>query len=429
MCAQGGKGFVKVWRLIVCLLCLALSARASSLSITRTDQGLRMKAVDADLYDILARIQDLSGIRLDTASISNRTISASYRPMPVDELLARLGVNFVLYYERPEGNDDYKLAGGSLFEGIGEGMNSALLQRILEHIRNLHDDEIPFNALESMNALYQLGDEAIPVLEQTLSTGDYQAQQMSAQILSWLGDRYPASDRFLEVLIEGLKDDDFPGGYNHATGERLPYTHISNARTGLEYFRRHPDAVNRMEGRLAGALDSDDGQQRLIAASLLASAGKSYYTDRLVRVLAPHLADNSLSSDGAIAYEALIHLGTVARPALAATLEHADAQQTEYINRMFSTWDRGYRSTQPYYPPASMHDWVPENFPDRDGNYRIPKVVEDDAPFRYTVGPGDTYESIARAFLIPVDSVRIENGVRDPAEVPEPGTSIIVPWE
>ncbi|MBU0677567.1 MAG: LysM peptidoglycan-binding domain-containing protein [Verrucomicrobia bacterium] len=425
----------RVYTLLLCGL-LTLTAIADEevtpgyCDITTSLGLLSIETFQAPLASILSKINRVHPAEIQVNAVSNRLVTVRYLNQTVDELLSRLGVNYVLFYEQSEEDGEYELSKGRVFQDDAEGVTE-YLREVISHIRNLHDDDIPFNALTSMNALYEMGDECIPQLEKALWNTDYQARQCSAEILSWLGSKYEPSHRFLDILIEGMKDDQFPGGYDYFTDKYEPYTSISNARRGYQYFLSHPELIARAEPLLRRHLYSDDGQLRFLTALLLAELPDTSNPQGIAEALAPHLQDNNLGGDAGLAVHALARLGDAVRPVLYRAQDGDDEQAASLATHILAHFDgktdiplQGVVTSvyDPVLtrPPLDFEGWVPPHFPDLTGQYgapeeeavKIPLVVDtteqtsqEPDVFVYTVSEGETLDVIARNFAVLKDDL------------------------
>ena len=93
--------------------------------------------------------------------------------------------------------------------------------KIQELIRDLKDDDIPYNAWHAMNELSsRLPDDsgAVNALIGALNSGDQQQRQAAAYLLApWASQLDLSSDRrFLQVMVEALRDDDLSSNCKRA---------------------------------------------------------------------------------------------------------------------------------------------------------------------------------------------------------------------
>jgi hypothetical protein len=249
-------------------------------------------------------------------------------------------------------------------------------------INDLRDDNVRWNGEQALWDLIALGTGAIPALEYTLSSDDYQSQQFAAEALASLRDTYEPSDRFLEVLVEGLADDEYPmdSSPSAATNDYTPFTCVFNARTGYEFLTQNSEYVDRAEPFLSRALYSDDAQQRFLVALIYAEAGYTHHIERVAQILIPHLEDNYISSDAGCAAYALHAMGPGVRPYLEPFTHSEDEQQAglarlilyhlDHLDEMgpvkmlpddFSMGE--YDDPVISWPGITFWGWMPDNFP------------------------------------------------------------------
>lgn len=415
------------------LLSTPLSAQpaAGEFKLHSDGELFDLEANEASLRAILDAVEGEVGVRLAIYSERDKKISARHGGLTFDQLLTRLGVSYALMYEQQR-DGAIQLADAMVFDVAAPMVPTEALQAITRQIRNLADDNIRHNAEKSWHTLLQIGPSAVPALEQTLAGGDYQARQLAAQVLVFMQDPYAPSVRFLEVLVEGLRDDMYPYG-QHADGDYY-YTGLSNARNAAEYFAEHPEMVPNVESLFVRALDSEDGQERFLSAVALAGAGRITHARKLVQVLAPHLRDNNLSSDARLAEYALLSLGPSARRYLEPYLDSDDEQQIAFARRVRNGASGIWQPEAKHYMRSASFNlagWSPEFFPDRDGRYAQdyePEPAEQDpnAPYVYTVLTGDTLDGLAKLFAVNAEEILRLNGLPDPAAI-VPGLALIIP--
>lgn len=195
-----------------------------------------------------------------------------------------------------------------------------------ELVADLADDGVRWNASDAMLPLSRMP-EAVPALEAALDAPDWQQRQLAAALLRHLGDG-PPSARLLEVCVEGLRDDDLPYG---ETGTLF----IFNASDGFQFLIEHAADAEPM---LRRGLRATDRQQRLLAAGVLAYAGRVEFNvglaGDLMRVLLPHLRDNDMRGDAILAGAAILRIGRPALPALQRQQGRGDAQQNRLVDRL-----------------------------------------------------------------------------------------------
>ena len=351
-------------------------AAPGHLEVSVRNEQITLRAQQVPLRRVIDALGEAAGVEIHAGSVPDRLVTADYRGITVEETLDRLGVNYVLFYRRPKDGGADQLTGGWTVRTGLTPEEHAIATRILEQIGQLRDDDIRGNGLQAFMDLLKAGEEAVPYLEQALRDGDYQARQFAAEVLERMGDRYAPSARFLEVLIEGMRDDAYPYGPNRQ-GESV-YMPMANAQRAYRYFIDHPDAVDRAESVLASRLHSDDPQQRFLAAVILAENRKTAYAPRLAQVLTAHLADNELTGDATSASYALGQLGQAARPYLERYRRSPDAQQADLAEHiLYHIDDPGAPPRRPggggigsvvldpvtHKPYLSMIGWRAEQFP------------------------------------------------------------------
>ncbi len=190
-------------------------------------------------------------------------------------------------------------------------------------IRDLADDDERENATRAVALLLRMGRAAIPALDAALGSRDAQQRHFAAEILRRIeGDR--PSSRLLEVTVEGLRDDDVPD-------DRGARPYIYNAMAGVDYLSRHIDAA---AAPLLRALWSRDGQQRFLAAYVIARTARRWDVDRVTELLIEHLQNNNVRHDASLSCEALFRLGPPALPHLRRYLLSRDAQQRRLVAKL-----------------------------------------------------------------------------------------------
>ncbi|MBL8728841.1 MAG: hypothetical protein JNM25_10450 [Planctomycetes bacterium] len=198
--------------------------------------------------------------------------------------------------------------------------------RVAVLVADLRDDGLPWNAENAVALLVALPRGALPVLDEALSAGDLQQRHLAARVLRRRSEQHAVapSPRLLEVTVDALSDrltDELQrrrlcGTWDPAAeGTRFLAPHASAARVPL---RR--------------ALHVGDGQQRFLAAWLLAQCHDEGYSDTICRELLPHLADNDIAGDAVMATHGLYQLGPAALPALRWWRPHVDAQARRLID-------------------------------------------------------------------------------------------------
>jgi hypothetical protein len=182
------------------------------------------------------------------------------------------------------------------------GYERAWLRRIAIHA--IGDDQRTYNGEWGMCVL-EADVGSRESLEAALSDPDRQRRQIAGRILA---ERLGASERpspaLIRVAVEGLEHDTL-----YSVGSR----YFRNAGDCSEWLLKH---VGVSQGELAGAMASDDLQQRLLSAAILAIGKCPLHVDEAARVLCEHLGANSIEEDALIAMNALWRCGPAALPEL-----------------------------------------------------------------------------------------------------------------
>tara|TARA_R110002073_G_scaffold336260_1_gene531410 strand:+ start:172069 stop:173007 length:939 start_codon:yes stop_codon:yes gene_type:complete len=226
--------------------------------------------------------------------------------------------------------------------------HSYSLDELLEEFR---DDDIRNNMRKAARVFWSHPDLTIEYIYSALNHEDWQVRQVIAfkiwnrlrekQIYrsnprnpdgSWNGGYfetvpgdadYPVTEDLVRVTIEGLKDDTTP----HDRVRRRGLL-ISNANLGTSILI---PIAHQWSDLLIEAMESDDGQQRFLAAYILGRAGVAQSVERAAEILLPHLRDNYIQSDANFSVYALGGFGTELEPILRDTLPSADQQQRSLI--------------------------------------------------------------------------------------------------
>lgn len=223
---------------------------------------------------------------------------------------------------------------------------------ITELVEDLRGDDTEWNCHAALGELRELGLKARPELERALESTDLQQRQAAALLLSAV-EGYEPTENLLEVLVEGLANDQFP--YERLFHQEGTYTYIFNASCGVRYLAEH--AV-KAESRLIKALESRDLQQRFLAAVALGFGGRSNAAIRAASILIPHLRDNRIPCDAVLAAGALYRFGPAVSPALVKALDApVDRQQAEVLRLILRDLNQ---------PPVTAED-----FRARRGSQRI----------------------------------------------------------
>ena len=141
--------------------------------------------------------------------------------------------------------------------------------------------------------------------------------------------RFTITADLVRVTIEGLRHDTTP--YNHPKRRALMYT---NAKFGTIALI---PVAHLWTVELDEAMESDDGQQRYLAAHILARAGVVQSIERAAEILLPHLRNNNIRSDANFSVYALAGFGDELEPILKKALPAADEQQRDLI--MLLLWN------------------------------------------------------------------------------------------
>ena len=423
----------------ILLVCALADAKPPPGQFILEGEGDRfsLEANKAQLSEILRALEERTGVKIRSFSETNALVYARYYDLPLGEILDKLKISYVLSYERDQ-SGGYRLADAILFDKGDPLVDPTLRRELAELMGALADDNTRGNAERGRKRIVKLGAEAIPMLELTLSSSDYQARQFSADILRRLGEKYHPTPRFFEVIIEGLQHDGYPRG-QRSNGTPC-YTWLKNAKEGYYFFMGEPDRVEQAETLLANGLYSDDGQQRLLCALILGQNRKSAYTARIVAVLAPHLEDNHLTSDGGLAAYALYRLGPAARAHLAPYMQSNNEQQATMAREVIEHLDRvspgsKYAEWSRRVPSLQVYNWQPGRFPDVNGNYDYVQptydqadeaLLSDEGMKEYTVQAYDTIDSLSAGFGVSGSKLRDLNGLNRRGPV-EPGTILLIP--
>ncbi|MBN2327791.1 MAG: hypothetical protein JXR73_11615 [Candidatus Omnitrophica bacterium] len=190
---------------------------------------------------------------------------------------------------------------------------------LAELIVDLHDDDIRFNAIHAWQELiFRRGPEKTAPLEKALDSKDWQQRQIAADILRHI-DGYQPTDRLIEATVEGLRDDKLPGWFS-GEGQILLY----NATEGMRYLLLHPTLGAKP---LEKALNSDEKQQRFLAAFVLGATGRSAQIEKMAQILIPHLKHDDTRLNACMAAHALYKSGEAVIPFLSAYRDSPDEQQ------------------------------------------------------------------------------------------------------
>ena len=250
---------------------------------------------------------------------------AEYTPTPVLIVLERTVPRLLSIRVRAE-----------LLTRLEQKAMSPRSERWLESlaVHSLAHDSVTGNAEWGMAVLARRLPESLPVVEAALLSEEWQRRQLAAAVLrgwyqttrhpSWLPpnlsniEPYVFPDDMLIVSVEALRDDALPNDY-----QSRRTTWISNAKESLILLAVH---ARRAEPLLMWALESDDEQQRYLAACALGLGRVSEAVDRAAPILIDHLSDNNWGGDASVAASAIFGFGPDAIPYLEPLAEDSDPQ-------------------------------------------------------------------------------------------------------
>lgn len=349
----------------------ALSACAiAGFTLERVGDRYSLRAEQAPLPEILAEIDRRETAALRFYGSHDRLVSATYHDLTLDALLYRLGVSYVLVYERDD-EGEFRLGDAVVLDSDATAIEPRAADAARRLVRDLRNDDIPGNAHRAQYKLMELGCDAVPFLEEALYDGDYQGRQLAASVLRYVCPDYVASDRLLDISLELLNRT------NYDDGQYWSLFSPSEAFFFLQDTSRYP----RVRSRILSNLQSREPQERLLSALLAAERGETAYAETLVRILAPHLADNDLKSDAAAASRALQSLGPSVLPFLERYRNAPDAQQAELADLIIRAIQTGAMPRfkpvmyagygHPLEEPAWVNAlrWYDYKFPDDSGTY------------------------------------------------------------
>jgi hypothetical protein len=438
------RHFQRVFFLLFAAFCI-LSSRGDRPSpgtfvLDKAGDAYSLEASDSPLSEILRAIDDREPAALRFLDYPDIRVHCRYRDLPLDALLDRLGVNYVLTYTaRADGGyriDDAWLLGQETAR-LPPGQ-AAAIRRAIDQLR---DDNIRGNAMHACNDLWEHVCEASAFLEEALLSSDYQQRQTAAELLRYC-DTYRPSDTFLNVLLERLGAYGFDAEMAHLATPGSAYTYLRDATN--DYYRFKSDLIQNLR--------SNDPQERLFSALILAERGEREFAATLAPILIPHLADNDLPRDGGLAAYALYRLGESVRLYLTPLLDSDDAQQADVARLIIHQLDHPaatdaaledffFNTTirNPVIERTEMYGyWDVDDFPDAEGNYPPAEWEQDwadcivDRPepdlselLRYRVREGDTLSCIARLFVVNSRRLAEVNGLSGPARAPLPAGMIL----
>lgn len=252
--------------------------------------------------------------------------------------------------------------------------HSYSLDELLDQFR---DDDIRMNMSKASRAFWSHPNLTIDYLYNALNHEDWQVRQVmcnsiwrraqkrkydyeqSRYVVASTNPDYPITEDLVRVTIEGLRHDTTPYDWDRRRG-----LVIYNAAYGIS--RLIPiahDWVNLLDE----AMESDDHQQRLLAAYILGRAGVAQSVERASQILLPHLRDNTIWGDAKFSVFGLGGFGEELLPYLSSALPTADKQQRDLITLLIMdvkdppTSDEDLRTRSRYnsitstvYDPASQ---------------------------------------------------------------------------
>ena len=367
---------------------------AGTFQLSREDEAYTLVADQAVLSDILQEIDRQEPAALRFFGTYDQAVSATYRDVSLDTLLYRLGVSYVLTFEA-DGDGNYRLGDAMMLDSDGMGVDSATAAMIRNHIRNLRHDDVPNNAHHAYRALMDLGCESTPFLEVALYDADFQCRHAAAQLLRMrfnCPDR-PVSDRLIEVTFEALDQD-------HDEHKLAEFIWLG----GGYQMLLDTGVYTRVRSRVLNNLTSTEGRVRLYSSLLAGNQGEPTYIPQLVRIMAPHLADNDLHGDAAVCAHAIHQLGPAALPYLQPYRNSTDKQQAELAELICTALETGdtprFNPTM-YYgysknpvtddPWPSVTSWSNDQFPDANGQYHNLKQPRQTAAEIYGTSPANDF--------------------------------------
>lgn len=457
-----------LYPLLLSLIALPYLA-LSDFKLEKRGELYSLRAEEAVIDDILDDIDRREVVALRFLGEYPQTYSGALTNQTLDELLYRLGVSYLLTYE-PDQAGDYRLSDAMMLGSGGTAFRSNYGDddmNFVQLINDLRDDDIPWNGHRAFRVLSEAGCAAIPWLEPVLYDSDLQARYSAAQLLRSICPEYVPSQKVLDVTLELI---------GHASWEEESLAEFIWVWEAYQYLKR-PDVYPRVRSRLLTNLQSTDRRERIYAALVVAGKGEDAYAGHLVRILAPHLADNDLTGDAGMASRALFKLGPAALPHLHAYRFSGDQQQSElaelictaletgdipafnpvmyadyitnplketnddikYIYRWrqenfpddqgrYANLDQPRWTVQDYYGPFDASNWQTTDFEETYPSFDVTDTGEE-APFPYTVKEGDTLQSICEKFSTTPQKVLAVNPTLPPNPMLQPGDRILIPWE
>jgi hypothetical protein len=209
-----------------------------------------------------------------------------------------------------------------------------------ELLNEFRDDDIRGNMSKAAPVLWSHPNLTIEYRYNALNHEDWQVRQVICnsiwkrahrqrfdpelnQYIEIIDPDYPITETLIRVTIEGLRHDTTP--YDHKRRRGLV---LYNASDGIT--RLLPIAHDWI-GLLEEAMESDDLQQRVIAAYILGRAGVAQSVKRASQILLPHLRDNQIWGDAKFCVFGLGGFGDELLPYLTSALSTIDKQQRDLI--------------------------------------------------------------------------------------------------
>ena len=205
----------------------------------------------------------------------------------------------------------------SFADGLRESPET---NRIGQWIDDLANDSERNNAKRALAQLRAVGAKADAALHDALDSKDPQQRHFAAHLLRARNSSAP-SQKLLAVTVEGLRDDNLP-----EYPRKAPY--IWNAVEGVEFLLGNVEVA---KSHLLVALDATDGQQRFLAAYIVAMSRREWRVERVCSILIEHLEDNEVRNDASLSSTALARLGRPALPSLFENRGSLDVQQRDLI--------------------------------------------------------------------------------------------------
>lgn len=367
---------IRAMRLLYAILLMLLAGlvHADDLVLVKEEDRYTLHATSVPLSAVLQRIEVIEGVTIRHFGASDRLISATYRDVALDQLLARLRVSYALVYEADD-MGRYRLGDAIMMRHGQPDLAPETRATVMRLIRDLSDDTVYYNAHAASFELQRMGCDILPLLEEALHVNDYQGRHLAANILRRMKcPDYVPSDILLDVTLQLLGRDPY---------DPDQYWSLFSPSGAFEYLHALGDDVYRRVRRpLIRNLTNGDPQERLLSAALLAERGEQAVAPRLVSLLAPHLADNDLPNDAGMAAHALYKLGSSALPHLSSYRRSSDRQQAELADLIYTAVESGElpdfapimyigSSLNPLVHRQSpgTFGWHFDRFPDASGKY------------------------------------------------------------